>query len=91
MNYTCNSLLNQPTAIVVILLSPPSAQYLYFSTVKDRLNHTLNSLAIGPELAQPTATVTTPLRTQIPTPRIPRPSITLIPQPIATAITPSST
>ena len=31
--------------------SPPPTRYLYPSTTRDRLNHTLNSLAIGPELA----------------------------------------
>jgi hypothetical protein len=30
--------------------SPPPAQYLYSSTARDRLNHTFNGLAIGPEL-----------------------------------------
>ena len=31
------------------LPGPPPARYLYPSTARDRLNHTLNGLAIGPE------------------------------------------
>ena len=50
-------------------LSPP-AQYFYPSTAKDRLNYTLDGLAISPELAQPTATAITPPGTQTPTPTI---------------------
>ena len=49
--------------------SPPPAWYLHPSTARDRLNHTLNSLAIGPELVQPTAT--TPPGMQLPTPTAP--------------------
>ena len=97
LNHTCDGLLGQPTAIVVILprpawptatawpiatarpiataktlsemqiptptaapastftlFSPPPARYFYPGTARDRLNYTLNSLAIGPESVQPT-------------------------------------
>jgi len=51
--------------------SPPPTRYLYPSTARDRLNHTLNGLAISPESAQPTPIATTPPRTQTPTPTTP--------------------
>ena len=78
LNYTYNSLLGQPTAIVVIptfripqltaapipqqavpiaipitapLTTPIAAPAAFAGTTKDRLNHTLNGLAIGPESA----------------------------------------
>ena len=61
--------------------SPPPAQYLHPSTARDKLNYTLDGLAIGPESVQPTATATIPPRMQLPTltvlqlptPRTPQP------------------
>ena len=49
--------------------SPPSAWYLHPNTARDRLNHTLNSLAIGLKLVQPIAT--TPPKMQLSTPMAP--------------------
>ena len=58
---------------------PPPARYLYPSTTRDKLNHTLNGLAIGPKLVQPTTTATTPPGMQLPTPTAPQPPIASIP------------
>ena len=63
-----------------ILPSPPPARYLHSSTTRDRLNHTLNGLAIGPESVQPMTITTTPPRTQTSTPTTPRLLIASIPQ-----------
>ena len=51
-----------PTAALVgtsTLFSPFSARYLYPSTVRDRLNHIFNSLAIGLKSVQPIVIATT--------------------------------
>ena len=85
--------MGQPIVIVIILLvvptavpintsippGPPSARYLHPNTIRDRLNHTLNSLAIGPELVQSIATATTPLRMQLFTPIAPQLPVASIP------------
>ena len=55
-------------ASTATLSSPPPARYLHPSTARDRLNYTLNSLAIGPESVQPTTTAIIPPRMQTPTP-----------------------
>ena len=117
LNYTCNGLSGQPTAIVVIPPrsntqtppgsaappvipiaappatpiaapagtstppGPPPTRYLYPSTARDRLNHTLDGLAIGPESVQPTTTATTPPGMQLPTPTAPQLPTPRIPQP----------
>ena len=62
-----------PATLIVTpaaLATPPGlfAQYLHPSTARDRLNHTLDGLAIGPESVQPIATAATPPGMQLPTP-----------------------
>ena len=53
------------------LFGPPPTQYLHPSTARDRLNHTLNGLAIGLESVQPTTTATIPPIMQLLTPTAP--------------------
>ena len=60
---------------------PPPARYLHPSTARDRLNHTLNGLAIGPESVQPTTTTTIPPGMQLPTPTAPQLPAPTVPQP----------
>ena len=55
--------------------------------MQKRLNNTYNSLAIGLKSAQPIATATTPLGTQIPTPKTPQLPITSISQQAAPTAT----
>ena len=67
------------SASTSILFSPPT-RYLHPSTVRDRLNHTLNSLAIGPELVQSTTTAITLPGMQLPTPIVPQLPTPIVPQ-----------
>ena len=94
-------LVTTPTAAPIstfTLSGPPSTQYLHPNTAKDRLNHTLNSLAIGLESVQPITTaiilprmqLPTPMAPQLSTPRISHP-FTLSGPPLAQYLHPSTT